>query len=197
MTLGSCSFVPPYLLERIAASSADAADHCQATLARDQELREGRASAQTTAPAPTAAGAAAAGAAWVVHTARHGSALPGDVVRSAGDPGSGDTTVDEAADGVTAVLAMYADVFARSSYDGAGAQVVVTVHYEQNYDNAFWDGKQLVFGDGDGKVFDRFTKPVDVLGHELTHAVTQFTANLTYQGQSGALNESMSDVFGS
>ena len=54
-----------------------------------------------------------------------------------------------------------------------------------------------MFGDGDGTVFDRFTKPVDVLGHELSHAVTQFTANLTYQGQSGALNESISDVFGS
>ena len=75
--------------------------------------------------------------------------------------------------------------------------MVATVHYEQDYDNAFWDGTQLVFGDGDGEVFDRFTKPVDVLGHELTHAVTQYTAGLTYQGQSGALNESVSDVFGS
>jgi hypothetical protein len=70
------------------------------------------------------------------------------------------------------------------------------VHYEHNYDNAFWDGSQLVFGDGDGRVFARFTKPIDVLGHELSHAVTQHTANLTYQGQSGALNESLSDVFG-
>jgi Zn-dependent metalloprotease len=135
-------------------------------------------------------------AAWVVHTAGHGATLPGDVVRSAGDPASGDTTVDEAADGTTAVLAMYADVFGRSSYDGAGAQVVVTVHYEQNYDNAFWDGTQLVFGDGDGKVFGSFTEPVDVLGHEFTHAVTQFSAALTYQDQSGALNESVSDCFG-
>src|SRR4029077_14519105 len=84
----------------------------------------------------------------------------------------------------------------RSSYDGAGAQVVVTVHYEQNYDNAFWDGAQLVFGDGDGKVFGSFTQPVDVLGHEFTHAVTQFSAALTYQDQSGALNESVSDCFG-
>ncbi|MGZ4476649.1 MAG: M4 family metallopeptidase, partial [Nocardioides sp.] len=65
------------------------------------------------------------------------------------------------------------------------------------YDNAYWDGTQLVFGDGDGKVFGRFTKPVDVLGHELTHAVTERTAGLTYSGQSGALNESLSDVFGS
>ena len=70
------------------------------------------------------------------------------------------------------------------------------MHYEQNYDNAFWNGTQLVFGDGDGTVFGSFTEPVDVLGHEFTHAVTQFTAALTYQGQSGALNESVSDCFG-
>jgi len=191
MSLGTCSFVPPYLLERIAASSSDAADHCSLTLARDEELRAGRAAAPTTAR-PAAVGETE----WVVHTARHGATLPGDVVRSAGEPASGDPSVDQAADGVTAALAMYDEVFGRTSYDGNGAQVVVTVHYEQNYDNAFWNGTQLVFGDGDGKVFRSFTEPVDVLGHEFTHAVTQFSANLTYQGQSGALNESVSDCFG-
>jgi hypothetical protein len=192
MSLGSCSFVPPFLLERIAASSHEAADHCRLTLARDQELREGRTGPVT----PSAAGPATGDAAWVVHTADHGSTLPGEVVRSAGDAVSGDAAVDESADGVTATLAMYSEVFSRSSYDGNGAQVVLTVHYEQGYDNAFWNGEQLVFGDGDGKVFGSFTKPVDVLGHEFTHAVTQFTAALTYQGQSGALNESVSDCFG-
>ncbi len=202
MSLGSCSFVPPFLLERIAASSHDAADHSRLTLARDQELREGRLGpAPATSAAPAAAGeteeeAPAAAAAWVVHTADNGSTLPGDVVRSAGEPASGDASVDEAADGVTATLDLYQQVFSRSSYDDKGAQVVLTVHYEQNYDNAFWNGEQLVFGDGDGKVFGTFTKPIDVLGHEFTHAVTQFTAALTYQGQSGALNESVSDCFG-
>jgi hypothetical protein len=74
--------------------------------------------------------------------------------------------------------------------------VLATVHYGQDYDNAFWNGTQLVFGDGDRRIFDRFTKPIDVLGHELSHALTEKTAGLTYQGQSGALNESISDVFG-
>ena len=73
----------------------------------------------------------------------------------------------------------------------------ITVHYGRNYDNAFWDGTQLVFGDGDGQIFDRFTKPMDVMAHEFTHGVTQFTAGLIYQGQSGALNESISDAFAS
>ena len=62
----------------------------------------------------------------------------------------------------------------------------LTVHYGRDYDNAFWDGTQLVFGDGDGEIFDRFTKPVDVLGHELTHAVTEHSAGLRYQDQSGS-----------
>ena len=118
------------------------------------------------------------------------------MVRTAGDPASGDVSVDEAATGITETLALYRDAFARASYDGKGAEVVLTVHYERNYDNAFWNGTQLVFGDGDGTVFGSFTGPVDVLAHEFTHAVTQFTADLTYQGQSGALNESLSDCLG-
>jgi len=142
---------------------------------------------------PRAAGTAP----FAVHTADNGSQLPGELVRSAGDPASGDPAVDEAYAGVEASLALFSEVYGRSSYDGQGAPVIATVHYEKDYDNAFWDGQQLVFGDGDGQVFDRFTGPVDVVCHELTHAVTQFTANLTYQGQSGALNESVSDVFGS
>ena len=192
MTLGPhCSFVPPYLLERIARSGSAAADHCRSTLATDAVFRAGRQSAPVGPTTTTATREA-----WVVHTAAHGATLPGAVVRTAGEPPSEDVSVDEAADGITATLDLFSDAFARTSYDGRGAEVVLTVHYERNYDNAFWDGTQLVFGDGDGTVFGSFTRPVDVLGHEFSHAVTQFTADLTYQGQSGALNESVSDCFG-
>jgi Zn-dependent metalloprotease len=72
-----------------------------------------------------------------------------------------------------------------------------TVHFGVDYDNAFWDGQQMVYGDGDGQIFERFTKCIDVIGHELTHGVTQYEAKLVYRNQPGALNESMSDVFGS
>jgi Zn-dependent metalloprotease len=78
-----------------------------------------------------------------------------------------------------------------------------TVHYRQGYDNAFWDGEQMVYGDGDEnlspeeRLFNRFTIAIDIIGHELTHGVTQFEAKLQYFQQPGALNESMSDVFGS
>ena len=189
--MSRCQFVPPYLLEKIAAAHPDAnvGDCTRSTLQIDEQLRSRRRT--------TATPAAPGDAPFAVHTANNGSALPGELVRSAGDAASGDQAVDEAYVGVEASLALFSEVFGRSSYDDQGAPVIATVHYEQNYDNAFWDGTQLVFGDGDGQVFDRFTKPVDVLGHELSHAVTQFSADLTYEGQSGALNESVSDVFGS
>jgi len=72
-----------------------------------------------------------------------------------------------------------------------------SVHFGNKYDNAFWNGQQMVFGDGDGTLFNRFTVSLDVIGHELTHGVTEHEAGLSYSGQSGALNESISDVFGS
>ncbi|MGH3456770.1 M4 family metallopeptidase, partial [Aeromicrobium sp.] len=186
----SCSFVPAYLLERLA-SGCDDSHPCHRTLAIDRRLRSARATAQPRPPAATS------GAAWTIHSAENTAALPGTPVRAAGEPASGDVAVDEAYAGVEATLAMLTDVYGRSSYDGRGAPVIATVHYEQNYDNAFWDGMQLVFGDGDGEVFERFTKPIDVLAHELSHALTEHTAGLIYQGQSGALNESVSDVFAS
>ena len=78
-----------------------------------------------------------------------------------------------------------------------GMKLDSTVHYGEDYNNAFWNGTQMVYGDGDGEIFQRFTKSIDVIGHELTHGVTQYEAALEYEGQAGALNESFSDVFGS
>lgn len=188
----ACHFIPPFLLERIAGSDdALVAEVGRHTHQIDTAIRARRASPDRTATAQPAA----SGKAWEVHDAKNGSTLPGALVRTAGQPEVSDVAVDEAATGVEETLALYTD-YGRSSYDGKGATVVASVHYEQNYDNAFWDGTQLVFGDGDGTVFERFTKPIDVIGHELSHALTERTANLTYQGQSGALNESMSDAFG-
>ncbi|MFN3923845.1 MAG: M4 family metallopeptidase, partial [Pseudarthrobacter sp.] len=108
----------------------------------------------------------------------------------------GDAAADEAYDGLGHTHRLYADVFGRNSIDGRGLPLNATVHFGQLYDNAFWDGKQMVFGDGDGEVFERFTKSLSVIGHELAHGVTQYSAALVYRNQAGALNESMSDVFG-
>ena len=189
----TCQFVPPYLLRQIAASRSDAAPCCDRTLVVDEGIRSARLARLPQPPSPGDGPPAA----WTVHTAHNSERLPGDPVRTAGSAPSGDEAVDEAATGIEATLALFAEVYDRASYDGNGAPASLTVHYRTDYDNAFWDGTQLVFGDGDGEVFGRFTRPVDVLAHELSHAVTEYTAGLEYQGQPGALNESVSDVFAS
>lgn len=88
------------------------------------------------------------------------------------------------------------NVHNRNSYDGNGAKLVSTVHYGRSYNNAFWSGSQMVYGDGDGTTFIPLSGALDVIAHELTHAVTDTTADLVYQNESGAINESMSDIFG-
>jgi Zn-dependent metalloprotease len=130
----------------------------------------------------------------------HGmSALPGRKVRAEGDPPSDDQGVNEAYDGADKVYDFYNEVFDRDSVDDKGLELASSVHYGVKYDNAFWNGSQMVYGDGSGQLFidGGMTKSLDVIGHEMTHGVTQFTAGLEYHSQPGALNESMSDVFGS
>jgi Zn-dependent metalloprotease len=132
-----------------------------------------------------------------VYDARHRSTLPGRLVRAEGDPPTSDAAVDEAYDGAGSTYDFYEAAYARSSVDGKGMRLDSSVHFGSGYDNAFWNGSQMVYGDGDGKLFQRFTKCVDVIGHELTHGVTAHEADLDYHDQPGALNESFSDVFGS
>ena len=100
-------------------------------------------------------------------------------------------------DGLGATFDFYDQVFGRNSIDDQGLPLDATVHFGSHYNNAFWNSVQMVFGDGDGQIFNRFTIAVDVIGHELSHGVTEDESQLQYFNQSGALNESMSDVFGS
>ena len=132
-----------------------------------------------------------------VYDAKHRTTLPGTLVRSEGDPPKKDAAVDEAYDGAGSTYDLYWKIYQRSSVDGRGMRLDSSVHYGVGYDNAFWNGSQMVYGDGDGMLFNRFTIAVDVIGHELTHGVTAHEANLDYRDQPGALNESFSDVFGS
>ncbi|MBP1303142.1 M4 family metallopeptidase [Curtobacterium sp. 1310] len=191
------SVVPPYLLRAVAAAS----QHPRAASAARTALAE---MDVVTAPKHEhrvrpqgISGSVDRSPQRTVADARGTTTLPGTVVRREGDPDSGDAAVDEAYAGLGATHAFWLDVFGRVSIDGAGLPLDATVHYGQDYDNAYWDGRRMVFGDGDDEVFRRFTVALDVIGHELAHGVTQYTADLTYQGQSGALNESVSDVFGS
>jgi Zn-dependent metalloprotease len=108
-----------------------------------------------------------------------------------------DPAVDEAYDGLGSTFDFYLKTYQRNSIDNRGLPLLATVHFGNKENNAFFDGRQMLFGDGDGHFFKRFTSSLDVIGHELTHGVTQFEAGLNFQGQSGALNESISDTFGS
>ncbi len=125
--------------------------------------------------------------------------LPGTRARGTGDPPASDPAVNGAYDGADATYRLYRETYDRNSIDGIGMEMVSSVHYGHDYDNAFWNGTQMVYGDGSGQVFrvGALTASLDVIGHELTHGVTQYTAALEYRGQPGALNESWSDVFGS
>lgn len=146
--------------------------------------------------------AVAPGKQRIVYDARNESQLPGIPVRREGEPPVADPAVNEAYDGSGLTYDLFHDVYGRNSIDGQGLRLDSTVHYMQGYDNAFWNGQQMVYGDGDEdlppaqRLFNRFTVAVDIIGHELTHGVTEYEAKLAYYGQSGALNESMSDVFG-
>jgi hypothetical protein len=197
-----CGFVPPYLLRHLAAQehpTIAANEHPSGqTLAIDAAFRERRAGAAAQAPsAPVRAVAVDQGDRWVIHSAGNQETLPGTVARSEGDGAVDDLAVDEAYAWTQQVWDLYEQQFDRRSFDGVGSTVTVTVHYGQNYDNAFWDGEQLVFGDGDGEIFERFTKPADVLAHEFSHGVVQYTSAFSYADQPGALNESIADVFAS
>ena len=200
-----CTIVPPYILEALASSDdPHVAAHAQATLDVDAELREARGielRPSTGAPRrkkrpPRPARGTADAPQRAIHDAERGTTLPGTLVRSEGEADTGDREVREAYDGLGATWDLWQNTYGRNSLDGRGLPLIATVHFSRDYDNAFWDGTQMVFGDGDGVVFLPFTRSLDVIGHELAHGVTQFTSGLNYQDQSGALNESVSDVFG-
>lgn len=193
----SHAIVPPYLLARIAEAAVFrypiAADAARRSLLRDEPVREQRLLGDRP---PAALPDAASSPDRRISDAGGRETLPGRLVRREGESAVADDAVNEAYDGLGDTHRMFDRVFGRDSIDGRGMPLEATVHYGDRYDNAFWDGERMVFGDGDGEVFTGFTGSLSVIGHELAHGVTERTANLRYQGQSGALNEHVSDAFG-
>ncbi len=192
---GTCFIIPPHILENVINSAEDPAVRRRAVdnLHLQGHFRGMRAGIAQFAFAGLSTGTKRR----TIYNAKNATALPGTLARSEGAKKSRIVSVNEAYDGSGATYDFFLNAFGRNSIDGNGMRLDSTIHYGRSYDNAFWNGQQMVYGDGDGKLFGRFTQCLDVIGHELTHGITQFTAKLDYQDQPGALNESMSDVFGS
>ena len=185
-----CGFLPPHILRSIAENSDDPVqrEHSHAALELSAQLRGARIATRKLAGAKMLL----APAQRTVYDARHRTALPGTPMRA----NDADVAASEAYDGAGITSEFYSKVYGRNSIDDRGLPLDASVHFGVHYSNALWNGRQMIYGDGDGKLFNRFTESLDVIAHELTHGVTQHTAGLIYHDQSGALSEHFSDVFG-
>lgn len=192
----SC-IVPPHILMKL----VEGKNRRLRELALDSLLSSAQIRAQRNVMSfmPMLAGAGGGGKRRTIFDALHLEPFPrtGTRVRSEGDAPVSDVAVNEAYDGLGTTYDFYHRIFQRNSLDDNGMRLDAYVHFGDGFGNAFWDGQQMVFGDGDEELFTGFTKSLDVIAHELTHGVTEFSAGLKYEFQPGALNESMSDVFGS
>jgi Zn-dependent metalloprotease len=187
-------FIPPFVLEKMARSGIE---HARVSIHGSDETRKKRVATIVDMGIIAGVTKAATGKASVeVFDSGHEWETMVRLVRGEGKPPTADESVNFAYDHGAKVRQYYKEVLNRNSIDNLGLDLILNVHYGENFMNAFFTGGQMVFGDGDGQIFANFTKALDVVGHELTHGVTQYTANLDYFAQSGALNESMSDVFG-
>jgi Zn-dependent metalloprotease len=186
-----CSILPPHIVRKLS-DKPEMRDRVLRDLATTERLR-GIRQAFTMSLLPSQPGTKHR----TIFDGQKTMSLPGTQVRDEGGAPIADVAVNEAYDYCGDTYDFYSKVFNRNSVDDHGLTLKSTVHYGDGYDNALWNGQQMIYGDGDGQYFQRFTICLDVIGHELTHGVTQNEAQLVYSGQSGALNESISDVFGS
>ena len=189
----TCFFLPPHIIKRLADARSATIRGAAFDSARLSERLRGARLLMADALRAVPCG----GLRRSIYDAHGTERLPGDLVREEGGRRSRDAHVNDAYDGLGDTFRFYQETLERTSIDGRGLGLDATVHYGRKYMNAFWDGHQMVFGDGDGEVFGAFTSHVDVIAHELTHGVISYEAAFDYQDQPGALNESFADVLGS
>ena len=204
----TCHIIPEDVLRRLSEDKrvpSDVRDAAARTATVDVEFRKLRTqalrlsrAAEMVGLAPSPTGIAATPwkmPATPIYDCGHRQTLPGTAVTSPGT--SADATVKHVYAETRSLATFYNQVFKRNSVDNAGMALQSSIHYGSKYNNAFWNGSQMTYGDGDGSIFVDFSKGNDVIGHELTHGVTQHTLQLEYSGDAGGLNESLSDCFGS
>ncbi len=192
------SFIPPYILDALVRAEDEAARRAAVeTVISSAAMRASR-TTLATLPIMAAIPSVRRAKERRIYDMKHGTnPLPGRIILGEGEKKAvRDAAAKEAYENLGLTYDFYRAVFGRNSLDDEGQALIASVHYGKGYNNAFWNGEQMVFGDGDGKVFIRFTRSLDVVGHELSHGVVSHTCNLEYFGQSGALNEHFADVFG-
>lgn len=204
-----CCALPSHVLKHVASKTDDPEDRRRVLghARHSARLRAERPGVAATAPRPAKSRALPKGA-RLVYDAYHSEDVPGRLVRAEGGRAVRDRMVNDAYRNIGITLDFYARVFKRSSLDNRGMQVRASVHYRDRYPNAMWSGREMLFGDGDGIGILGFAHCLDIVAHELTHAVVQHSvrgglgdldpsAKIVLGGQAGALNESFCDVFAS
>ena len=188
--------IPPYIFEKMVESTDKAIrDSALSSLTHSAQVRGERLA--MAGMGVSAASTAGNGRRTIFDCKNSFRLSDGVLARSEDGQASADDSVNRLFDGLGTTRTFLSQVFERDSLDDQGGRLDGFVHYGADYNNATFDGSVMRFGDGDGQQFTDFTKSLDVIAHELGHGVTQFTSDLLYQDQSGALNESFSDVFGS
>jgi Zn-dependent metalloprotease len=200
----ACCIIPDYVLRRIAENgdyeqrrSALKSLETSVTMRAARAQAEARRSVTPRAPEVSLLALDAPVKERIIRDAQGTADRRGPIVRQEGpDPQLDDPAVNEAFEYLGDTWDFYFEVFARNSIDKAGMPLEAVVHYRQRYDNAVWNGSQMIFGDGSGFKFTRLTQSLTVCAHELTHGVIQYDGPLVYQREAGALNESFADVLG-
>ena len=190
-------FIPPYILDHMTNSKiTKVREAAIKTIASSSQTRERRRTLSTMALMAAIPSPERKKHRLVYDMQEEEYSLPGKLVRSEGQKKVKDKAVNEAYDYSGLTYDFYSQLFGRNSLDNGGMSLISSVHYGARINNAFWDGEQMLYGDGDTDTFIRFTKSLDVVGHELTHGVISFESNLEYRDEPGALNESFADVMG-
>ena len=191
-------FLPPYILLRLSQSADEAVRRIAVeNLTASAAMRALRAALDAMPIMAAIPSLAREKERRIYDMKRRTFPLPGTLVlredrpKSVRDPAAGEAFLH-----LGSTYDFFLRVFGRNSLDDNGMALIASVHYGRGYANAFWNGEQMVFGDGDGRLFLRFTKSLDVVAHELAHGVIAHGPNLEYYGQPGALNEHFADVLG-
>lgn len=190
----TCHIIPPFVVDELKKSGVDIGSE---TKRIDQRLRARRAEQLAIRSTEDSVVPPDKNADRFVYDSKTTQNQRLLLVRKEGGATSKDPVVNKAYENAGSVRDYFKTALNYLSVDNHGADLILNVHFGKAYANAFWDGDEMTFGDGDGEVFTNLASAIDVTAHELTHGVVQYTAGLKYQGQSGALNEHFADVFGS